>query len=631
MPQQAALPIKRDALLSIVYFRRKQLISLRIILQIRMKSGSFPVAQTDTARIKTMKDPQSMRTADRLARYSLGLAAVVLTTVATLQSQSVAAQAEPDADRYIVQFKERGNSARARAAVAAAGGSILLEMPRANAAAARIPPQALAGLSRNPNIQLIERDLPRYPVAQTVPYGITMVQAQQVPEVAPGSNAAMVCVIDSGIDSAHVDLAGAQLTGTNLPSSGGGTNLWYTDSCGHGTHVAGTIVAQNNALGVVGTTPGVRLHSVKVFGDSCGWTYASSLVNAAYACRDAGADVISMSLGCNGSRCASSTESDAFANLERAGILSVAAAGNSGNTSLSYPASYASVVSVAAVDQNEQRASFSQRNSQVELAAPGVGVLSTIPGGGYAAWNGTSMATPHVAGVAALIWNYNRGWTNADIRNALQASAKDLGASGRDSSFGFGLVQAADALALLTGDSGPVEPPPNQVPTASFMHQCTDLACTFDGRGSSDADGSIEAYAWSFSDGGSASSSQVSRTFAAAGTYTVTLTVTDNGGLSATTSKDITVKVTAEPPPVANSIELGVTPVKSKGRTSFDLTWTGANGSHVDIIRNNITVAKPANTGDYLDNTSVRGSGVVDYQVCETASSTCSATISVVY
>lgn len=579
-----------------------------------------------------MNNPQPTWTDNRLAHYSLGLAAVVLTTVATLQSQSVAAQAVPDADRYIVQFKERGNSARARAAVAAAGGSILLEMPGAKAAAARIPPQALAGLSRNPNIQLIERDLPRYPLAQTVPYGITMVQAQQVPEVAPGSNAAMVCVIDSGIDRAHVDLAGAQLTGTDLPRSGGGTNLWYTDTCGHGTHVAGTIVAQNNALGVVGTTPGVRLHSVKVFdGGSCGWTYASSLVNAAYACRDAGADVISMSLGCSGSRCASSTESNAFADLERAGILSVAAAGNAGNTSLSYPASYSSVVSVAAIDQNQRLASFSQRNSQVEISAPGVGVLSTVPGGGYSSYNGTSMATPHVAGVAALIWNYNRGWTNADIRSALQASAKDLGPSGRDSSFGFGLVQAADALALLNNNGGPVEPPANQAPSASFTHQCNDLACSFDGRGSSDADGSIQSYAWSFSDGGSASASQVNRTFAAAGTYTATLTVTDDGGLSATTSKDITVTVTAEPPPVADSIELGVTPVKSKGRTGFRLTWANASGSQVGIIRNGRNLGITANDGSYFDNARVRGSGFVDYQVCETASTSCSATIRVVY
>lgn len=583
-----------------------------------------------------MYNLQQVQRVSAHASYPAWLLSLFLIVFFTQQSQSVSAQSEPDSDRYIVQFKERGNSARARAAIAAAGGSVLLEMPGANAAAAKIPPQALAGLRRNPNIQLIEADNPRYALAQTVPYGITMVQAPQVPEIAPGSNAAMVCVIDSGIDSAHVDLAGGQLTGTNLPRSGGGTNLWYTDSCGHGTHVAGTIVAQDNSLGVVGTTPGARLHSVKVFdGSNCGWTYASSLVNAAYACRDAGANVINMSLGCSGRRCASSTESNAFADLERAGMLSVAAAGNAGNTSLSYPASYSSVVSVAAVDQNERHASFSQRNSQVELAAPGVAVLSTVPGNDYASYNGTSMATPHVAGVAALVWNHNRGWTNAQIRTALQASAKDLGAAGRDSSFGFGLVQAADALALLAGTSEPVEPPPNQAPTASFAHECNDLDCRFDGRGSSDSDGSIETYAWSFSDGGSASGSQVSRTFAAAGTYTVSLAVTDDGGISATASKDITVTaappVDDEPPPVVDSIQLAGVPVKSRGRTSVQLTWTGASSSRMDIFRNDGRVITTNNTGRYLDDLQLRGRGVLQYRVCEAANAVCSATISVEY
>ncbi len=106
-------------------------------------------------------------------------------------------------------------------------------------------------------------------------------------------------------------------------------------------------------------------------------------------------------------------------------------------------------MSVAAIDQNKARASFSQRNADVEIAAPGVTVLSTLPPSSYASWSGTSMATPHVSGVAALVWSFNPAWTNVQIREALDATAEDLGAPGRDTSFGYGLVQASAALAYL--------------------------------------------------------------------------------------------------------------------------------------------------------------------------------------
>jgi hypothetical protein len=186
------------------------------------------------------------------------------------------------------------------------------------------------------------------------------------------------------------------------------------------------------------------------------WTYASSLVDAAYRCKTGGANVISMSLGHAGF---GSTENSAFADLFSSNILIVAAAGNSGNTDLVYPASYDSVMSVAAVNSKRNVASFSQRNAQVEIAAPGVSVLSTIPMGtgnvqsNYAYKSGTSMATPHVSGVAALIWSHDTTKTASEVRAALQSAADDLGDDGRDNSTGYGLVQAAAACATLTGSS----------------------------------------------------------------------------------------------------------------------------------------------------------------------------------
>ena len=134
---------------------------------------------------------------------------------------------------------------------------------------------------------------------------------------------------------------------------------------------------------MVGANPGVALHIVKVFGNnalvengSCGWTYPSTLVNALNSCRAAGANVVSMSLG---GAFKSRTEELAFNDANKAGVLSIAAAGNAGNNTTSYPAGYASVMSVAAVDANEVKGSFSQVNKDVEIAAPGVAVLSTTP------------------------------------------------------------------------------------------------------------------------------------------------------------------------------------------------------------------------------------------------------------
>jgi subtilisin family serine protease len=128
------------------------------------------------------------------------------------------------------------------------------------------------------------------------------------------------------------------------------------------------------------------------------------------------------------------------------GAVIVAAAGNDGDSTLEYPAAYPEVVSVAAVDSSDAHASFSNVNSDVEVSAAGVNVLSAKRGGGYQQLSGTSMATPHAAGVAALIAYHNPSWTAAQIRSKLDSGVDDLGTPGRDSTFGFGRVNLAKAL-----------------------------------------------------------------------------------------------------------------------------------------------------------------------------------------
>ena len=358
-----------------------------------------------------------------------------------------------DTARVIVSFVPGAKAAAMKSVIAAANGSVKKEIFGTNAVAIEVPRAALTGLENNPNVEYVEEDLKRYPIAlttpstgtpyasgQAVPYGIKQVQADLLSDANAGNR--KICIIDSGIDYYHEDLNGNVLAGTN----DAGTGNWYTDENSHGTHVAGTIAAINNSgVGVVGVNANrrVKLHIVKVFSAS-GWAYSSDLASAANVCRSNGANIISMSLGGSGS---STTESNAFATIANAGILSIAAAGNAGNTAMSYPAGYSSVVSVGAIDEYKQWASFSQYNSKVELAGPGVSVYSTVPTskGKYGYKSGTSMATPHVAAVAALVWSYYPTCTAAQIRSTLGKSAQDLGTAGRDTKYGFGLVQAKAA------------------------------------------------------------------------------------------------------------------------------------------------------------------------------------------
>jgi serine protease len=435
-------------------------------------------------------------------------AVVLLAAVVLVAGASPIASAEP-VERVFIEYMS-GKGASVRNAVQAGGGQVHFEFDRINTIAVSITRGLVNRLAKDSNVVSVEPDPARYLAAEVVPYGIDAVQA--------------------------VD----------------------------------------NDLGVIGVSPGqVDLFIVKIFDNAGEWvpqTRASNLMAAAQMCADNGAKIISMSLG--GSSKAL-PEQKTFDALYQQGVLSIAAAGNAGDDADHYPASYDSVVSVAAIDSAYAFADFSQFNDQVELAAPGVGVLSTvpyvpnsflfvddqaypglplefspygtvtgpladggrclptdtpgdwdgmvvlckrgdasfaekvttvmnghgaaaviynndpglfsgtlgkkgdwivaistsqedgqaalaylgqeatvqsgpsIPGSSYEAWDGTSMATPHVSGVAALLWSANPKWTNAEIREAMTLTAMDLGDEGWDAHYGYGLVQAYDALQYL--------------------------------------------------------------------------------------------------------------------------------------------------------------------------------------
>ncbi len=411
---------------------------------------------------------------------------------------------------------------------------IVKRLPNSNAMAVILTPSQQAALAKDASVQSVEVDPKRYLLAESTPYGITMVQALQLSD--SGSVNQKVCIMDTGYTLNHADLPNSGVTGDDGYGSND-TGNWYNDGNGHGTHVAGTIAAiGSNNQGVVGVNPSGKLglHIVKVFNDSGSWAYGSDLIEAISQCKDAGATVISMSLGGSSS---STAEQAAFDSAFASGILNVAAAGNDGNSSMSYPASYGSVMSVAAVDSSGSVANFSQYNSQVEIAAPGVGVNSTYNDGGYKSLSGTSMAAPHVSGVAALVWGNNPNCTVQQLRNGLNASAQDKGSNGRDNYYGYGIVKAKDADNYLKNVCG--TPPPNYAPEADFSSNVNGLTVTFIDKSTDDT--SVTSHNWSFGDGSSSSASNPSHTYSADGSYQVSLTVSDAQGL--TDSKTATVTV----------------------------------------------------------------------------------------
>jgi subtilisin len=282
--------------------------------------------------------------------------------------------------------------------------------------------------------------------AETVPVGVSQIQAVPAWGCSRGRGI-RVAVLDTGIDFNHPDLRpNVRGAVSFVPGEG------PMDGNSHGTHCAGTIAAAINGMGVVGVAPEASLFGVKVLANNGSGQFSWIIAGINWAIQNR-MNIVSMSLG--GSAAPAALEAicnSAFAS----GVLLVAAAGNAGPppagqpTSVGFPGRYRNVVAVSAIDSNNMLAPFSSRGPQVEICAPGVQVLSTIPGGGFGQKSGTSMACPHVAGAAAVVWGAHRFASNVQIWNLLGASADNLGNPGWDPLFGYGRVdvdQAAMAMA----------------------------------------------------------------------------------------------------------------------------------------------------------------------------------------
>ena len=283
-------------------------------------------------------------------------------------------------------------------------------------------------------------------------WGLTRLAAERTWAQGPAAGT-LVAVLDSGVDAGHPELSAVTVPGVDLVERGDGR----TDPNGHGTHVAGIVAAVGgDGVGGAGLAQGARVLPVRVL-DADGYGYDSDVAEGIVWAVDHGAKVVNVSLG--GERQSSLlTASIDYATSK--GVVVVAAAGNEGAAGdpVLYPAASRGVVAVGAVGSDDVRPDWSSSGSHLALAAPGVDILSTIPGSGYESWSGTSMAAPFVASAAALLLTDEPTLTPAEVRARLMATARDLGAPGFDALTGAGMVDVLAARAVSRPEPVVAEP-----------------------------------------------------------------------------------------------------------------------------------------------------------------------------
>ncbi|MYL49226.1 S8 family serine peptidase [Halobacillus litoralis] len=297
-------------------------------------------------------------------------------------------------------------------------------------------------LSKNPNVEYAE---PNYVFEATwtpndtyysgYQYGPQNTDTEAAWDITRGSSSQEIAIIDSGVDYNHPDLDGKTIKGYDFVDN----DYDPMDLNNHGTHVAGTAAAEtNNGSGVAGMAPNTKILAVRAL-DANGSGSLYDIADAIRYSADVGAEVINLSLGCN---CDTQTLEDAVNYAWNNGSVVIAAAGNDGVSTTFEPASYENAIAVGAVDSNNNKASFSNYGTWVDVTAPGVDIASTVPNRGYAYMSGTSMASPHVAGLAGLL--ASQGRSNSNIRAAIEQTADPI--TGTGYYFEHGVINSYDAV-----------------------------------------------------------------------------------------------------------------------------------------------------------------------------------------
>jgi PKD repeat protein len=537
---------------------------------------------------------------------------------------------------YIVVFAQGAGDPgdRARDLTATHGGQIrnIYRNVIRGFAVRGLPAAAVDAIAQNPLVAYIEPDAEVQLVATTqsnATWGLDRVDQRDRPlsttytynNTGSGANA---YIFDTGVRRTHNDFGGrVQYVPNGANGDFVGDGHGSAEDChGHGTHVAGSVGGAQ-----YGVAKGVALWAARVVNCS-GGGQASMLIAALDWCdqncvRPA---VVNMSLGYGNVQ----SIRDAVEDLSSKGVTSVAAAGNGNflgtpqNACSQAPAGAPSAITVGASSSSDTEASFSNYGTCVDILAPGVSITSAWYTSNTATntISGTSMATPHVVGAVALYLTAEGNQSPSNVQNAIIANASLNKISLHSASLNNGTPNRL-LYTLNFGDGGGGT---NSPPNASFTFACTDLSCTFNGSGSSDPDGSISSYAWSFGDNATGSGATASHTYSAAGTYTVTLTVMDNGGLSDSESQSVTVTA-----PSSGGITLAATGYKVRGLQKADLSWSGATSSSVDVYRDGTRIITTANDGFHTDHIDARGGGSYSYRVCEAGTTTCSSLVTVTF
>ncbi len=569
--------------------------------------------------------------------------AVLVLALAACQGDSPTAPSEPKPSPavagtdqgLIVVFKADVTDVPglARRLVTDHGGSLRFTYQHAiKGFAARFPAAAADGLRRNPHVSYVEPDAEmRIVGTQTNPpsWGLDRVDQLDLPlssSYTYASTAATVNVyiLDTGVRRTHSEFGGRV---QYIPSQKSGNfvldgNTNAEDCHGHGTHVAG--IAAGATYGIA---KGAKIWAGRVL-NCVGSGQLSEVI--------AGIDwitgngqrpaVVNMSLG--GSEAQS--VADAVENSITAGFNYAVAAGNGDpffgfpqDACVVSPANAPSALTTGATDVTDNEGSFSNYGSCVDILAPGVDITSAwlTSDNATLTLSGTSMATPHVTGAVALYLAAHPSATPAQVADAIRSNATPNTIVLNIFSELFGTANRFLYTGFITGG------PANQPPTASFTFTCAELGCSFDGTGSSDTDGTISTYAWTFGDGAAETGATPSHTYSTGGTYGVTLTVTDNAGAPGAQTQDVVVPPGGGGPAIA----LTVTGRSNRGGKRFaDLVWSGATGANVDVSRNGAYRTTTANDGAYTDNLG-RVSGTFTYKVCNAGTTTCSNEASVTF
>lgn len=413
-------------------------------------------------------------------------------------------------------------------------------------------------------------------------------------DISTGSNAVKVCVLDTGVDTDHPDLvSNLMLPGYNSRLSTSGN---VEDVHGHGTGTAGVIAAQgNNGMGVSGVNWDTQILPVQInISNTNSSAYISDMAKGIEWCADNGAQIANLSYG----GIQYQTINQAAIYLRSKGGLLFMSSGNSGayHDSVTFP-DYTSFIAVGATNSSDVKSSFSEYGPYVDLVAGGESILTTYLAGQYVYYGGTSFSSPMAAGVGALLLSINPNLTPSELEAYLFSTAKDLGVVGEDDSYGHGRVDLGLAATTVYNEISTPEPV-NEEPFAIAGSDITSgdapLNVNFNAASSYDNDGTIVSYLWDFEDGTTSNTDTVSHVFNNAGTYSVTLTVTDDKGAT-NVSAPITISV-AEPynnPPLLNvSIDniSGEAPLSVNVDTSGSSDVDGSISDYIVDFGNGITL-----------------------------------------